>query len=169
MNSPASPYTIRRGTIGDAAAMARIFNHYVATSDVIFSDTHLSAGDMAARLAPIAGKFPFMVAEGDDGEVIGYCYAHLWQPDPVYRFTWELTEYLDNRCCGRGVGTALLSAVISQCRQGGAHSLISCVTATNEPCINMLIRLGFERVGCVAQSGYKFGRWHDDVFLQLML
>lgn len=168
MNSSVTPYIIRPGRPDDAAAMAGIFNYYVATSDVIFSERPLTEEDMRAKIEPVAGHFPFMVAE-EDGRVVGYCYAHLWQPDPVYRFTWELTEYLSHRTVSRGIGTALLEAVVEECRQAGAHTLLSCVTATNEPCLRMLARAGFKCVGNVAQSGYKFGRWHDDVFLQLML
>ena len=168
MDSPATTYIIRPGTVDDATAMAEIFNYYVATSDVIFTERQHTEADMRARIEPVIGRFPFMVAE-QGGKVIGYCFAHLWQPDPVYRYTWELTEYLSPEAVSHGVGSALLKAVVDDCRRMGAHSLISWVTGTNEPCLRMLARVGFERLGCLKQSGFKFGRWHDDVFLQLML
>ena len=73
--------------------MARIFNHYVATSTVIFSNDILSAERMADKIRPVCGRFPFFVSVDDaTGEVMGYCYAHLWQPDPVYGRTWETTS-----------------------------------------------------------------------------
>lgn len=169
MNRPSTPYIIRPGRLADAPAMARIFNHYVSTSDVIFSNDLLSSEQMRHKLEPVvAGRFPFLVAE-IDGEVAGYCYAHRWMPDPVYGHTWEVTEYLSSPTTSKGIGTALLAEIIVRSRDAGAHSLISCVTATNVPCVHMLGRLGFERVGCVKESGYKFGRWHDDLFFQLML
>lgn len=168
MNASTPLYILRRGSTDDAAAMAEIFNYYVATSDVIFTEIPRSEADMRARIEPLLGHFPFMVAE-QDGKVIGYCFAHLWQTDPVYRYTWELTEYLDHEIVGGGVGSALLKAVVEQCREMGAHTLISWVTGSNERCLRMLARMGFERLGCLKQSGFKFGRWHDDVFLQLML
>lgn len=168
MNSTMAPYIIRPGSTDDAEAMAEIFNYYVATSDVIFSDILRSAADMRARIEPLIGRFPFMVAE-QEGKVIGYCFAHLWQTDPVYRYTWELTEYLAHDIVGGRVGSALLKSVVEQCREMGAHTLITWVTGSNERCLRMLSRMGFERLGCLKQSGFKFGRWHDDVFLQLML
>ena len=83
---------IRKGTFDDVAAIAEIFNYYVQTSTVIFSNTLLSADDMKQKLAPIVGQFPFYVWE-EDGKVLGYCYAHKFHPAqaihhdfPVQRF-----------------------------------------------------------------------------------
>lgn len=74
---------IRKGTIGDAAQMAEIFNHYVETSEVIFSNRILTEADMRERLEPVAGKYPFFTDENSDGLLTGYCYAHAFHPDPV--------------------------------------------------------------------------------------
>lgn len=168
MLSRSSTYTIRRGSEADAPAMADIFNHYVATSPVIFSETILSADDMLRKIYTLVRDYPFLIAEDEQGGILGYCYAHLWMSDPVYRFTWELTEYLHTDARGRGVGTALLRAVIEQCRAAGAHTLISCVTDSNEPCKRMLLSLGFKDAGCLRHTGYKLGEWHDDRFFQLI-
>lgn len=159
---------IRPGTLDDSAAIAEIFNHYVRTSTVIFSNRVLSAEDMHMKLESVAGHFPFLVWE-EDGRVTGYCYAHFWHPDPVYSRTWELTEYLAHDFRGRGVGRTLLEAVIEQCREAGAHTLISCITAGNEPCERMCRRLGFELRGVFPAVGYKFNQYLDDAIYQLML
>lgn len=159
---------IRKGTLDDCAGMARIFNHYVRTSDVIFSEHELSEEEMRRKMAPVAGRFPFLVAV-EDGRVIGYCYAHPWQPDPVYRFTLELTEYLDHEVMNRGLGTKMLRMIIDQCRAEGFHSVVSAVTGGNIPCERMHEKLGFRVVGVVRDSGFKFGRFLDDVFYQLIL
>lgn len=160
---------IRKGTIGDAAQMAEIFNHYVETSEVIFSNRILTEADMRERLEPVVGKYPFFTDENSDGLLTGYCYAHAFHPDPVYGATWELTEYLRHGHTGGGIGTALLRTTIEECRRAGAHTLIATVTAGNEPCERMLARLGFRQAGILRDAGFKFGRYLDDVFFQLML
>ena len=159
---------IRKGTFDDAAAIAEIFNYYVQTSTVIFSNTLLSADDMKQKLAPIVGQFPFYVWE-EDGKVLGYCYAHKFHPDPVYAETWELTAYLDKNATGKGIGTKLLRFLIEQCRLAGAHTLVTFVTRGNEPCERMMASLGFVQTGIIRQSGHKCNQYLDDVIYQLLL
>ena len=161
---------IRKGNISDAADMAEIFNHYVRTSTVIFSDIQLSADDMRHKISTLrlGNPFPFLVDESD-GKLNGYCYSHLWHPDPVYGRTWEVTIYLAPDACHRGIGSALLSQLIGMCRDAGAHTLVSCVTADNLPCVRLQLRAGFTQAGCLKGVGYKFGRYLDDAFFQLTL
>ena len=161
--------TIRNGQAGDYAGIAEIYNHYVRTSTVIFSDRELTAEDFAEKLRPVIdGGFPFLVIEKGAG-LMGYAYAHSYHPDPVYAGTWELTAYLSHRATGRGLGTRLISELIEHCRRGGAHVLISCITAGNEPCERMHRRLGFTLSGVLSQVGRKFDQWLDDALYTLRL
>lgn len=163
---------IRPGRVdGDAAAMAAIFNHYVRTSTAIFSDTELSAEDMADKLRRFeAGvRYPFFVAETGDGVVGGYAYAHAYQPDAVYGRTLELTIYLAPEACGRGIGRQLLTATIEACRRIGAHVLIACVTAGNSPSERLFERAGFRQAGILPEVGFKFGTYHADALYYRIL
>lgn len=161
--------TIRKGTVEDAAGMAEIFNHYIATSTVIFSNRLRSREDMEEQITPVLkGDFPFYVAESD-GRVLGYCFAHLWLPDPVYSRCWELTEYLSPDAAGHGIGSRLMENTIRHCREQGAHSLVAFVTEDNAPCIGMLTRAGFTHVGTLPETGFKFGRWLGDAIFQKIL
>lgn len=161
---------IRKGRIEDAADMASIYNHYVRTSTVIFSEKELSASDMTNKLLAmhVGDKFPFFIDE-EEGAIRGYGYAHLWHPDSVYGQTWEVTIYLAPNDCAKGVGTSLLSEIIKASRENGAHVLISCITAGNMPCERMLQKLNFEKAGCLKEVGFKFGQYLDDVLYQLSL
>lgn len=161
---------IRNGELNDAAAMAEIFNHYVRTSPVIFSNFTLSEAEMCEKLTRlgVGERFPFFVSEAD-GAVVGYAYAHLWQPDPVYGRTWELTIYLAPQACRHGLGTRLLAALVDACRKQGAHTLVSCISQGNVACEQMHLRAGFKQAGVLMGVGYKFGRYYNDVFYQLDL
>ncbi len=160
---------IRKGTIKDAAEMAKIFNHYVATSTVIFSERQLSATEFLTKLDGVVGEYPFYIAETDDQTMIGYCYAHRWMPDPVYGRTWEVTIYLNHNFVGQGYGRRLLNTVIDDCRRMGAHSLVSFISGGNTPCEQLHKSCGFVLCGTFKEVGYKFEQYLDDLFYQLIL
>lgn len=159
---------IRKGTLDDAAAMARIYNHYVAVSTVIFSNKQLSDSEMCEKLLPIVEDgYPFYVYERG-GVVTGYIYAHAWQPDEVYAHTWELAVYVDKDCRGDGVGSRLLERLVDACREDGrVRELIACVTEGNAASERLHKAAGFERVSRFVGVGYKFGKWLNDVHYQL--
>lgn len=162
--------TLRPGTLSDAPKMAEIFNHWVRTSTVIFSNHELSADEMAKKLTPIInGGFPFFVATDDNDMVMGYAYAHAYHPDPVYSGSWELTEYLSSNALGNKTGTRLFHALVDECKTRGAHVLISCITAGNEACERMNLSAGFTLSGIIPQAGYKFGLWLDDAIYTKIL
>ena len=159
---------LRQGSLEDAPQMAEIFNHYIRESTVIFSNRERNAADMKQLLEPVVGKYPFYIYE-EDGKVLGYCFAHAFMPDPVYRFTWEITIYLRDGYTGHGIGSALLRAVVEDARRDGTHTLVSFITGGNELCINLHAKYGFRKAGTIRQSGYKFDTYLDDVIYQLIL
>ena len=160
---------IRKGKIDDVAEMAKIFNYYVATSTVIFSERQLSVEEFSRKLDGVIDEFPFYIAETDTGTMVGYCYAHRWMPDPVYGRSWEVTIYLNHNFIGQGYGRQLLDAVIAESRQKGAHSLVSFITGGNVPCESLHRVCGFSFCGLIKEAGYKFGQYLDDVIYQLIL
>ncbi len=161
---------IRKGSVKDAAAMAEIYNHYVRTSTVIFSNIQLSPAEMEKKIINLGlgTPFPFIILE-IEGEICGYAYAHYWHPDPVYSGTWELTAYISPSASGHGHGTAMLIRIIEECRQAGAHTLISCVTEGNVACERMMKKTGFNLRGILPEVGYKFGEYLNDALYQLSL
>ncbi len=161
---------IRKGTLDDAADMAAIYNHYVATSTVIFSNKQLTSGEMRTKLEPlVADGYPFWVWEVD-GVVRGYIYAHPWQPDEVYCHTWEIAVYVDKDCRGMRVGHQLLDALVKSCREEErVRVLISCITEGNVASERLHEGFGFKRVSRFEGVGYKFGEWLNDVHYQLTL
>lgn len=161
---------IRTGRPEDAAEMAAIFNHYVKTSTVIFSNKILTEEDMKHKIESLGAgsEFPFLVDE-ENGELTGYCYAHRWMPDPVYGRSWELTMYLSHRHLGKGIGSSLLKKLIEKCRESGAHALIASITEGNVASEKMCISAGFNLVGRLPEIGYKFGQYLNDVIYQKLL
>lgn len=161
---------IRNGKRSDAAGMAEVYNHYVRTSPVIFSNIVYDERMMEDKIDRLAliDNFPFLIAESE-GKVVGYGYAHYWQPDPVYSQSWELTMYLSDEASGQGIGSEIIRRLVNESRSRGAHTLVAFVTEGNLPCERMLSKAGFSLIGVFKEVGYKFGNYLNDALYQLIL
>ena len=153
--------TIRLARPGDVDALLAIYAPYLSTT-VTFEYVLPSREEFSRRIADVQARVPYLVLE-EDGQPVGYAYAHHWQPDPVYDLTWELTMYLAHDILGHGLGSRMLERLVDECRRGGAHVLVSCITEGNAPCERMHLRAGFTRAGCIPETGFKFGRFLNDV------
>lgn len=111
---------------------------------------------------------PVLVADAN-GTVAGFSCLSWYRPKRGYRFTREDTIYVHPDWQGRGLGRALLSALIERARELGLHVLLAVIEATNEPSIRLHASLGFEVVGTERETGFKFGRWLDATTMQLTL
>jgi len=160
---------IRDAVETDLAAILAIHNEVIATSTAIYSET---PSTLAERVdwwrSRIASGFPVIVAEDDSG-LVGYASFGEFRGRPGYRFTVEHSVYVRQDRRGSGAGVVLMTHLIDRARAAGKHVMIAGVDAENEASIRFHERLGFERVARFKQVGYKFGRWLDLVFLQLIL
>lgn len=160
---------IRPVELQDAAAISRIYNHYVKETTVSFETEPLTESGMARRIASIAQHYPYFVHENADGEVTGYCYVHPWKERAAYDGTVETTIYLKAGTEAHGTGTLLMERLIAECRARGYRVLIACVTAENAASVAFHKRIGFEQVSHFKNVGCKFGRLLDVVDLQYTL
>jgi L-amino acid N-acyltransferase YncA len=165
---PGADTAIRPATPGDLPGIARIFAHYVATSVVSFEEEPPAVADWRRRLDDLAeAGLPFLVAETHGGAVAGYAYAAAWKPRPAYRHTVESSIYLDPAHTGRGIGRALLAALLAGCRAAGARQVIAVIADTGDAAsVGLHRRAGFVPAGRLTAVGYKHGRWVDTVLLQ---
>ena len=154
----------------DIPAVAAIYGHHVAHGLGSFEETPPSLDSMAGRIATVRNlELPWLVAE-ENGRIVGYAYASAFRPRPGYRFTAEDSVYVAPDGMGRGVGRALLSAVISHCEAMGLRRLLAVIgDSGNEPSIGLHRSLGFEMVGTARGVGFKHGRWVDIVWMQRSL
>jgi phosphinothricin acetyltransferase len=160
---------IRAATPADAAAIARIYNHYVEHSVVTFEEAAVGADEMARRLRTVfdAG-LPWLVAELD-GAVAGYAYADKWKMRSAYRHSVESTVYLAPQKTGGGLGSSLYRALLDTLRTARVHAVIGGIALPNDASIALHERLGFVKIGQFDQVGRKFDRWIDVGYWQLLL
>ena len=161
--------TIRAATADDAAALAHIYNHYIANTVVTFEESAVSAADMAARVAEVtAANLPWLVAHDSRG-ISGFAYASRWKGRCAYRYSVETTVYLEPSAVGQGLGTALYAALIARLEELGCHAMIGGIALPNEASVALHEKFGMRKVAHFAEVGFKFGRWVDVGYWQKQL
>ncbi|WP_213778571.1 GNAT family N-acetyltransferase [Caballeronia sp. dw_276] len=165
----ARAFTIRDAAAADFDAIARIYAHYVLHALATFEETPPNADEMRARHASITSAgLPYLVAQ-QQGEVVGYAYATAYRPRSGYRHTIEDSVYIADGHSGRGLGLALMTALIERCEAGPWRQMVAVVAMAgsgNPGSIALHERLGFEHVGVLRKAGYKHGQWVDTVLMQ---
>lgn len=161
--------TIRSAYPADAAAIAAIYNHYVASTAITFEEAEVGIDDMANRITKvISSKLPWLVLE-QDGKVLGYAYASKWKERSAYRFSVESSIYLHQEARGKGFARKLYQHLFGLLRQSGVHLVIGGVALPNEASVGLHEKMGFQPVGAFKEVGRKFGRWIDVSYWQLRL
>jgi L-amino acid N-acyltransferase YncA len=164
------PPLIRPSRGEDVAAIARIYGHHVLHGLASFEEVPPPDEEIAARRAAIIARdLPYLVAE-QDRCVVGYCYASLFRPRSAYRFTLEDSIYIDAAWTGRGIGRALLEALILRSTELGYRQMVGVIGGRETlPSIRLHRALGFAEIGVLPAVGFKFGRWIDIVLMQRAL
>jgi L-amino acid N-acyltransferase YncA len=158
---------VRPAVAEDAPAMASIYNHYVAATVITFDESEITAAEMARRLDDVA-PLPWLVAERE-GRLLGYAYATKWRARPAYRFSAEVTVYVDPGCPRAGVGSRLYQELLPQVRACGIHTVMGGIALPNDASVAFHESFGFSKVAHFREVGFKFERWIDVGYWQLDL
>ncbi|HEY0766321.1 MAG TPA: GNAT family N-acetyltransferase [Steroidobacteraceae bacterium] len=157
---------IQEAVESDLPGLLRIYNDVLATSTAIFSHLPVTLDERRQWWRTrVAQAYPVLVARDGSG-VLGFASFGDFRAWPGYRFTVEHSVHVRADGRGRGVGTALLRALLARAAALGKHVMIGGVDADNAASIRFHERLGFEQAGHLREVGYKFDRWLDLVFLQ---
>ncbi|PHV12548.1 arsinothricin resistance N-acetyltransferase ArsN1 family B [Chitinimonas sp. BJB300] len=161
--------TLRDATADDAAAIAAIYNPYVLETVISFEESPIQPVDIARGITKIKSDgLPWLVAE-HDGQKLGYAYASPWRSRPAYRHSVESSVYLAPQAQRLGIGERLYLALIEQLRKVGKHTVIGGIALPNAASVALHEKLGFRQMALFEQTGYKFGRWIDTGYWQLLL
>jgi phosphinothricin acetyltransferase len=162
--------TVRRAALADIPAITRIYAHAVDHGTASFELTAPDEGEMTRRFNELTtGGFPYLVAV-IDGAVVGYAYAGPYRARPAYRFTVENSVYVAHDSHRRGVGKALLEALIEASTEKGFRLMVAVIGDSNQAAsIGLHEAAGFKHAGVFENIGYKFDRWLDSVLMQRAL
>ena len=159
---------IRAANSKDGPALAAIYNWYIANSTCTFEDEPLSDEGMLARIALADADQPWVVLEEDE-VVLGYAYASVWKERAAYDRSREVTIYLHQEATGNGRGRQLYQHLIDELRKKPIQCLIATIALPNAGSIALHEKLEFTKVGQFSEVGYKFGKFVDVGYWQLIL
>lgn len=153
-----------------AQAILDIFNEAILTSTALYD---YQARPLASMEPWFAGKekgdFPVIGIEDDAGHLMAFGSYGAFRVYPAYKYTVEHSVYVHKDHRGKSLGVAIMQALVVAARQRGVHAMVGAIDASNAASIALHERLGFKPVGMLPQVGFKFGRWLDLAFYQLLL
>jgi L-amino acid N-acyltransferase YncA len=115
------------------------------------------------------GNFPVIGAVNEAGELLGFASYGTFRAWPAYKYSVEHSIYVAAEERGKGLGKLLLQEIIKIAREQNYHALIGGIDSQNAASIHLHKRFGFQHAGTIRQVGYKFRRWLDLEFYQLIL
>ena len=162
--------TVRPAQLSDIPAITRIYADAVTHGTASFELEPPDETEMTRRMQTLlTGRFPYLVAESG-GQIAGYAYAGPYRARPAYRFSVENSVYVARDMQRRGIGKALLDALIETATARGFRLMIAVIGDSDQAAsIGVHEACGFEHAGVFRNVGYKFGRWLDTVQMQRAL
>ena len=154
---------------GELEAITAIYAHHVLTGTASFELEPPDAGEMARRFDILRkGNYPMLVAvDKTDARIVGYAYCGPYRSRPAYGGTVEDSVYVHRDATGRGIGRALLAALIERARRSGYLQIMAAIgDSDNQASIGLHRSCGFVEIGTARRIGFKFGRFLDVVYMQ---
>ncbi len=148
----------------DAAALLHIYAPYIEKTAITFETAVPSVQEYESRIRTIAAQFPYLVLE-IDGEIAGYAYAHRQAERAAFDWNAELSIYLIEGFSGRGIGRPLYRLLEELLEMQGYVNLFGVITGDNAVSIAMHEKMGYRQIAVHERTGWKFGRWHDTVWM----
>jgi phosphinothricin acetyltransferase len=151
-------------------AILAILNDAIVNSTALYDYQPRTAQNMVQWFDAKEQKdFPVIGAANERGELMGFASYGTFRAWPAYKYSVEHSVYVDARFRGRGVGRALLQAIVAEAEKQDYHVMVGGIDASNQVSIRLHESLGFASCGVIRQAGFKFGRWLDLAFYQLIL
>ena len=152
----------------DARQIIDVYAPYIEETAITFETEVPSLETFAERIRQIEAQFPYLVLEAD-GEIIGYAYAHRQAERAAFDWNAELSIYLKEGFVGRGLGRPLYALLEQLLEMQGYVNFYGVITGSNSVSIAMHERMGYRIIGHHVHTGFKFGQWHDTVWLHKRL
>jgi L-amino acid N-acyltransferase len=161
--------TVRAAVHADVPAILDIYNDAVLKTTASYDYEPRS---LAHRLSWFEDHerngLPVFVVE-EKRRVLGWSALNRFHDRMGYRFTLENSIYIAEPFRGRGLGKQLMPPLIASARARSFHVIVAVIDASNEASVRLHARFGFQVAGNLREVGFKFGRWLNVVYMQLVL
>lgn len=160
---------LRIATEKDLPAMLEIYNEVIENTTAVY-DYQPHTLEMRRQWLETKQEqgIPVWMAE-ENGKMLGFGSFGPFRAWAAYQYTVENSIYVATEARGKGVGSLLLPVIMNEARKAGMHTMIAGIDASNDASIRLHQKFGFEQVALFREVGWKFNRWLDLVFLQVML
>lgn len=165
----ASDSVVRAAVPDDAAGCVAIYRPYVENTAITFEVEVPTVAEMAARIGAARASHEWLVAEDAPGRVIGYAYAHAFNPRAAYQWSAETSIYIDNFHHRSGAGRRLYTGLLDRLAERGYRRAFAGITQPNESSNAFHRSFGFADAGLYRRVGWKHHSWHDVAWMQLDL
>jgi len=159
---------IRSIEVSDAPAVLDIYAPFVSDSATSFEIVPPDVPEVERRIMDLRARYPWLVFESD-GNVLGFAYASPHRARQAYQWSVDVSVYINSHSQHRGIGRALYTALFALLRRQGYFNAYAGISLPNQASLGLHESLGFTRIGIFERTGFKFGQWHDVVWLQLRL
>lgn len=161
---------IKSATYDDLPGILEIYNEAVLNTTATYDYEPRTLEHRTAWYEDhVKNNYPVFVAQNEGGRIVGWSALNPFHARMGYRFTTENSVYVAADMRGRGIGKLLMPPLIDGARERGLHAILGAIDATNEVSIRLHASFGFEKVAYLKQVGFKFGRWLDVVYMELLL
>ena len=161
--------TIRDARDDDLGGILAIYNHAIETTTSVFANRPHTLEMRREWLSAKRGaNLPVIVAAEDD-RVLGFATYGPFRTWPGYKYSVEHSVYVALDARGRGFGRALVEEVVRRAREQDLHAIVAGIASENQVSIRLHKKLGFVESASLREVGFKFGRWLDLMFMQLIL
>jgi phosphinothricin acetyltransferase len=163
-----TPLTIRQATEADAPALVAIYAPYVLETPISFETAVPTVEEFVARMRKYLSAWQYLVAERD-GRIVGYAYGGTHRERAAYRYSVEVSAYVDRACHRQGIGRALYAQLFDDLAAKGYCEAFAGITHPNDASLGLHSAVGFTMIGIFRRIGWKFDRWHDVAWMQRSL
>src|SRR5262249_49535543 len=124
--------------------------------------------EMRRRIVDLLPHWPWLVCE-QEGKILGYVYASQHRSRAAYRWSTDVSVYIDEQFHRLGIGRGLYSSLFAILTLQGFYNAYAGITLPNPASVGLHEALGFQAVGVYRAVGFKLGAWHDVGWWQLVL
>lgn len=166
---------IRTASSDDAKALLEIYTPYVEKTAITFEYDIPTLQEFENRINRTLKNYPYLVAE-QNGELLGYAYTGPFVGRAAYGWSAEVSIYLKETKRKMGIGRRLYDALEQISKAQNILNLNACIGYTeteDEHLTNNSMEfhahMGYTLVGRFHNSGYKFGRWYDMIWMEKLI
>lgn len=155
---------IKKATIKDAKAITNIYNYYVLNDIATFAEEPILIKETEKNIK----KAIIWLVYFEDNHIVGYAYASKWKERSAYRFSAETSVYLAPNYLGKSIGTKLYEHLLKEIKKLNIHSVIGGISLPNIASQKLHEKFGYQKVAHFKEVGFKFNKWIDVGYWQLV-